>query len=59
MRRCIDVNKIKDSLQNPDKIKRSVVKNEERHQYINDETKVTLDINRGRLIQSSQNKKRR
>lgn len=59
MRRCIDVNKIKDSLQNPDKIKRSVVKNEERHQYINDETKVTLDINRGRLIQSSQNKKKR
>lgn len=59
MRRGVDINEIKESLINPNKIKFSIVKNEERNQYINSEVKVTLDIDRGRLIQTSQNKKRR
>ena len=59
MRRGVDINEIKESLLNPNKIKFSIVKNEERNQYINSEVKVTLDIDRGRLIQTSQNKKRR
>ncbi|MDY3006207.1 phage minor capsid protein [Anaerococcus porci] len=59
MRRGVDINEIKKSLLNPNKIKRSIVKNEERNQYINSAVKVTLDIDRGRLIQTSQNKKRR
>ena len=59
MRRGVDIKEIKESLLNPNKIKFSIVKNEERNQYINSAVKVTVDIDRGRLIQTSQNRKRR